>query len=282
MNEFTSINYLDFSINNGCFSSDNEENLSSEENPITISYETITNIFSYEPIKEDNIKENILYFITDEKDTKKQTTNLFSVIDSTKHVTQMTKKKRGKPSILKTNKIHDKFSFDNLLRKINNHSLSSIVPFLNDILKFLDINEEFYQLSYEFKKKIKNNYFFESKKKTLGEIICNKISPKYNHDENENINLFKKLENHEVLKNIFKMDYITFFKRYYMKNKKHINLNIFGLEKEIILSKKCKIYNDLIEKIKKSNNEDNENYIKSIKKCINKNFTSQKLFKTIK
>jgi len=285
MSEFTSINYLDFSINNGCFSSDNEENLSSDENSSTISYETIENIFSYEPIKEDNIKENILYFITDKKDTKsseKQTTYLFNVIDSTKYITQMTKKKRGRPSILNTNKIHDKFSFDNLLRKINNHSLTSIVPFLNDILKFLDIKEEFYQLSYEFKKKIKNNYFCESKKKTLGEIICNKISPKYNHDENENINLFKKLENHEVLKNIFKMDYITFFKRYYMKSKKHINLSVFGLEKEIILSKKCKMYNDLIERIKKSNNGDNENYIKSIKKCIDKNFTSKKIFKTIK
>ena len=284
MSEFTSINSLDLSINNGCFSSDNEENLSSEENSSTISYKAIKKIFSYDPIKEDNITEKDLYFIPDKKDTKssdKQKTILFSTTESTKHNTQMMNKKRGRPSILNTNKIHDKFSVDNLLRKVNNHSLTSIVPFLNDILIALDIKEEFYQLSYEFKKKIKNNYFCESKKKPLGEIIYNKISPKYNnHDENENINLFKKLENHEVLKNIFKMDYITFFKKYYMKSEKHINLNVFGLEKEIILSDKCKMYNDLIGKIKY--NEDNEYYMNCIKKCIDKNYTSKKLFKTIR
>ena len=39
MSEFTSINSLDLSINNGCFSSDNEEILSSEENSSTISYQ---------------------------------------------------------------------------------------------------------------------------------------------------------------------------------------------------------------------------------------------------
>ena len=194
----------------------------------------------------------------------------------------MTKKKRGKPSVLNKNKIHDKFSFDNLLRKIKNHSLSVIVPFLNAILIVLDIKEEFFQLSYEFKKKIKNNYFCELKKKTLGDIICNKISPKYKHDENENIILYKKLQNHEVLKNIFKMEYITFFKRYYMESKKCINLKVFGLEKEIILPEKCKMYNDLIESIKKSKDEDNENYIKSIKKCIDKHYISKNLFKTNK
>jgi hypothetical protein len=76
------------------------------------------------------------------------------------------------------------------------------------------------------------------------------------------------------------MDYITFFKKYYMKSEKHINLNVFGLEKEIILSDKCKMYNDLIGKIKY--NEDNEYYMNCIKKCIDKNYTSKKLFKTIR
>ena len=274
MSEFTSKIYLDFSINNGCLSSDNEENTTSGENSSSINYESIEDIFNYEPVKEDPIKEKDLYFTPERQKDK-----LFIVEESSKNNTQMTKKKRGKPSVLNKNKIHDKFSFDNLLRKIKNHSLSVIVPFLNVILIVLDIKGEFFQLSYEFKKKIKNNYFCELKKKTLGEIICNKISPKYKHDENENIILYKKLQNHEVLKNIFKMEYITFFKRYYMESKKCINLKVFGLEKEIILPEKCKMYNDLIESIKKSNDEDNENYIKSIEKCIDKNYISKKLFK---
>jgi hypothetical protein len=277
MSEFTSKIYLDFSINNGCLSSDNEENTTSGENSSSINYESIEDIFNYEPVKEDPIKEKDLYFTPERQKDK-----LFIVEESSKNNTQMTKKKRGKPSVLNKNKIHDKFSFDNLLRKIKNHSLSVIVPFLNAILIVLDIKEEFFQLSYEFKKKIKNNYFCELKKKTLGDIICNKISPKYKHDENENIILYKKLQNHEVLKNIFKMEYITFFKRYYMESKKCINLKVFGLEKEIILPEKCKMYNDLIESIKKSKDEDNENYIKSIKKCIDKHYISKNLFKTNK
>lgn len=178
MSEFTSINSLDLSINNGCFSSDNEENLSSEENSSTISYKAIKKIFSYDPIKEDNITEKDLYFIPDKKDTKssdKQKTILFSTTESTKHNTQMMNKKRGRPSILNTNKIHDKFSVDNLLRKVNNHSLTSIVPFLNDILIALDIKEEFYQLSYEFKKQIKNNYFCESKRKLWEKLYTIKL-----------------------------------------------------------------------------------------------------------
>ena len=67
-----------------------------------------------------------------------------------------------------------------------------------------------------------------------------------------------------------------------MESKKRINLKVFGLEKEINLSEKCKMYNDLIEKIKKSNNKDTEKYIKCIEKCINKNYIACKLFKTIK
>ena len=210
--------------------------------------------------------------------------NLFIVTDKTNQSTQLIRKKRGKPSGLnkKRTKIHDRFSIDNLLIKIKNHSLSLVAPFLNDILKFLFIEEEFYQLSHKFKKNIKNNYFSEEKKKTLGEIICNKISRKYKCDENENIKTFNKVKDHEVFKKILNMDYITFFKRYYMESKKCINLRDFGLEHEIILSDKCKMYNDLIERIKNSKNDDNENYIKSIKKCIDKNYITKKLFKTSK
>ena len=167
------------------------------------------------------------------------------------------------------------------MAKVKNHSLSSVPPFLNDILKVLSIKEKFYQLSHKFKKKIQNNYFSEAKKETLGKIICNKISPKYRRlDKNENKKTFDKVKDHEIFKNILNMDYITFFKRYYMESKKCINLKDYGLENEVILSEKCKMYNDLIKK--NANNEDNENYLKSIKNCIKKNYITKKLFKTYK
>jgi len=206
------------------------------------------------------------------------------VTESTNHITQLTKKKRGKPSYLNIDKtrIHDRFANDNLLTKIKNHSLSLVAPFLNDILKVLSIEEEFYQISHQYKINIKNNFFSESKKKTLGEIICNRISSKYkNHDENENKRIFDKVKDIDVLKKVFNMDYITFFKRYYMESKKCINLRAYGLENQIVLSEKCKMYNDLIKHIKNSNIDDNENSIQRIKKCIDKKYII-KLFKTRK
>ena len=266
MTEFTSINSSDLLIINESHLSDNEENSSSEEMFNEINCEKINNIINKLfnnkslPLDEDNIKYYDAYFYPNKKKS-----DLFIVTEST---TQLTKKKRGKHSNLNKNnkKTHNRFSIDNLLIKIKNHSLSLVAPFLNDILKKLSIKEEFYQLSHKFKKNIKNNYFSEEKKKTLGEIIC----------------IFGKVKNHEIFKKILNMDYITFFRRYYMESKKCINLKDYGLENEVILSEKCKMFNDLIKKIKNSNNEDNENYIKSIKKCINKNYKAKKLFKTSK
>jgi len=290
MTEFTSINSSDFGIINESPLSDNEENSSSEEMIDDINCEKICtiikNIFNYKnlPLEEENIENYPLYFYPNKKSSVKKKANLFVVTESSKHTTQFIKKKRGKHSDLNKDnrKTHDKFSFDNLLAKVKNHSLSLVPPFLNEILKVLFIEEEFYQLSHKFKKNIRNNYFSEAKKKTLGEIICNKISPKYKKDENENKRIFRKVKDHEVFKKILNMDYITFFKRYYMESKKCINLKDYGIENEVILSEKCKMYNDLIKRIENSNNEDNENYIKSIKRCINKNYIAKKLFKTYK
>ena len=282
MIDITSINSLDLAFNNEYLFSDNESNFSSENIPNDIIDEKINDIFNYkvDPFDEYDVED----YIPDKKSLGPKKMNLFIVTDKTNQSTQLIRKKRGKPSGLnkKRTKIHDRFSIDNLLIKIKNHSLSLVAPFLNDILKFLFIEEEFYQLSHKFKKNTKNNYFSEEKKKTLGEIICNKISPKYKCDENENIKTFYKVKDHEVFKKILNMDYITVFKRYYMGSKKCINLRDFGLEHEIILSDKCKMYNDLIERIKNSKNDDNENYIKSIKKCIDKNYITKKLFKTSK
>ena len=284
MTQFTFTNSSDFGNINEIPLSDNEENSSSEEIINDISYEKINNminnLFSYNSLRleEDDIEFYPLYFYPNKK------TNLFVVTASTKHTTQLMKKKRGIHSYLNKDnrKTHDRNSLDNSLAKVKNHSLSLVAPFLNSILKVLFIEEKFYQLSHKYKKNVKNNVFSEAKMKTLGEIICNKISPKYKLDENENIKTFNKVKDHEVFKKILNMDYITFFKKYYMESKKRINLKDYGLEKEVILSDECKMYNDLIKKIKNSNNEDNENYIRIIKKCINKNYIAKKLFKTNK
>ena len=166
--KFISKNDIDFDIISENLLSNDEEDSSSEE--------MLDDIF---PLYEDNINRDDLSIYSNKKSPAKK--KVFIVTESSKHITQFTKKKRGKQPKLNIDnkKIHDRYSLDNVLAKVKNHSLSLVPPFLNDILKALFIEEEFYQLSHKFKKTIKNNYFSEAKKKTLGEIICNKISPKY-------------------------------------------------------------------------------------------------------
>ena len=163
MAEFTFITSSDFDINNESLFTVNEEQSSSENMIHDMSFEKINNIFNYEsfPFEEDTIDISKRFLIPDKKNSANKKSNLFIVTENTNDKTQLTKKKRGKPSISNTDnaKIHDKFSLDNLLVKIKNHSLSLIAPFLNDILKVLFIEEEFYQLSHKFKKNIKNNFF---------------------------------------------------------------------------------------------------------------------------
>ena len=210
--DYTSIKFSDFANKNQSIFSDNEESDSSDEILSEYNYAKIFDILNFKGLsieEEDNTEEN-------DSPIKKKN-NLFVVI-------QFTKKKRGKSSDLNIYKarVHGRFDNDNLLIKINNHSLFLVVPFINDILKVLSIEEEFYQLSHEYKINIKKNFFSELKKKTLGEIICNRIGSRYKHDENENEKTFKKVKDNEVLKKIFNMNYVTFFKRYYMESKKCI------------------------------------------------------------
>ena len=190
----------------------------------------------------------------------------------------MTKKKtkRGRERAIKENenkkeKIHDKNTSDNLIRKIQVHYLSFIVSFLNDILKNLNYNIQFLKLNYEFKMNIKKEFVESLKKKTIGEIISNEISIKYKGKEkNFNKNLYEKIKDNEVLNKIFEDNYINLFRNIYYKSKEKINLKEYGLNKDIYLSKNVKMFNNLL----KNDIEGN----KKIKESIIKNFLSDSIF----
>ena len=206
MTEFTPINYSYYAIDENLLS-DNEEKDPAEEEEMNndISNEEIYNILNCKtnPFDEDNIEENDLYL--NKKSSVKKTTNLFVVTENANYITKLIKKKRGKHSNLNkyNKKTHDKFSFDNILRKVKNHSLSLIVPFLNVILKVLLIEEEFFQLDHEYKKKLTKKCFSEEKKKNLRDIIINNISSKYkNYNNDENKKILEKVEDHEIFKKI--------------------------------------------------------------------------------
>ena len=170
-------------------------------------------------------------------------------------------------------KIHDKNTSDNLLRKIQVHYLSFIVVFLNEILAFLNIKQRFLKLNYEFKSNIKKEFVNSLKAKTIGDIIRTQISIKYKQDLNYNNNIYVKTKGNKVLNKIYSENYLLFFRKIYFKSDKKINLREYGLNKEIKLSDKAKLYKDLIKNL-------DDVYKKNICNCVRNNFIDNLLFKT--
>ena len=150
-------------------------------------------------------------------------------------------------------KIHDKNTSDNLLRKI--------------------IKQRFLKLNYEFKSNIKKEFVNSLKAKTIGDIIRTQISIKYKKDLNYNNNIYVKTKGNKVLNKIYSENYLLFFRKIYFKSDKKINLREYGLNKEIKLSDKAKLYKDLIK-----NSDDVHK--KNTRNCVRNNFIDNLLFKT--
>ena len=231
--------------------------------------------FEYHHLEEEEKKEKIeneLYFFEDKEkqnDTL-ETNNLF--------------KKRGRgnkdsftsSSRKNDKKAHDKYSTDNLLRKIQVHYLSFIISFVNDILKNLNYKQRFLKLDYQFKKNINKKFFDSLKGKTIKEIICNKISNKYkNQSKDTNKIIYEEIKNDKILNNLLSENYLNLFRKIYYKNSEYINLKEYGLDKDILLSKEVKIFKDLIEAFDSNEEKD---YKKNIIKCAIKNYLPNSLF----
>lgn len=219
-----------------------------------------------------------IYFINNKEDSLQQKNRnikfTLEKADTSKNSKQfLISKKRGRQTAVNNpnekNKItHDKFSPDNLLRKIQVHFISFIVAFINDILKNLNYSQRFFKLDYEVKKKVTKEYVESLKKKKIYEILCNKICNKYrNKDKFANHQIYEEIKNDEILNRILSEDYLTIFKNFYFKNYKTINLKAYGLDKNIILSNNTKIYKDLLK-----DNEVYSNYQKNLNECVNQNF----------
>ena len=185
-----------------------------------------------------------------------------------------TSKKRGRQAqSCSNNKTHDKYSMDNLLRKILISFFNFCISYSNDILKEFNYNEKFLKLTHDFKNQVKNDFVESLKDKTLYDIIYRKITSKYKtKDENTNIIIYDKIKENEVLKKIFDENFLVLFDIYY-KGQKTINLQKYGLEKEIHLSKKTKTFKDLLKK-----NESDQKLIQNLKNCVNIKFRERNRF----
>ena len=187
-------------------------------------------------------------------------------------------KKRGreKKNYVKK-KIHDKFTPDNVLRKIQVHYLSFITSFLNIILKHLNYEQQFLKLDYDFKKNVNTKFVESLKSKSIREIICNKVSSKYRiHDKNPNKNICEILEKDEVLNKILSENYLALFQKIYYKSNQKINLKEYGLNKDIILSNEVKMFKDLL-KCNEALDENNK-FQKYINECAVQNSMPTSIF----
>ena len=175
------------------------EGKNSEDFPISENQDSSINSF-YENV---NYKENLLYYnINTEKGNKTSIKVLFQL-------NNILYNKRGRPnkSNLKKNsrKIHNKFTSDNLRRKIHIHFLNFIISFLNEILSYSGYEDQFYKLDYNRNIKNVNKAFFNRlKNKNIGEIISEKISSKFKNKEKDfNFFFFQKLKNDKILNKLF-------------------------------------------------------------------------------
>ena len=199
------------------------------------------------------------------------------------------KKKRGKTkkSNSKNNKTHDIYSNYNMSKKIRNHFLNFCILLANFfcILSKTKVNDEafedkFYKLKNEYKITINKEKDDSLKSQTLGEIVDNEISIKIKTvNKNNNKNTYDKIKKDELLNELFSIKYKHLFKIYY-NSIRSINLgkyeldntivNKYGLDHDIKLSPKIKMFKDLLENNTTVKDLLKENNIYQVNKYKNK------------
>ena len=279
------------------FDSDlNTEKNINPQNSFEIAYKSCFNEELYkneEPLNADYLYQ---YYQNENSKTKESTKekveeNIQNIVKTEKEDKLLGKKRKlgRKKNIekIKNNnenikKIHNDKVEDNMLNKIQIHSIDSIIEYFNSILDYIIYNdkERFLNIDSSFKKKINKKEREELKKKKLCDILKLNISKKYtNHSFDYNKNLYEKIEKmkenpiYEALIKLSNENYLYFFQNIYYKNERIINLNKYGINITIPLTKKVELCEDKIKSFK----DKDEEYIKKYKKCINENYFNGKL-----
>ena len=170
-------------------------------------------------------------------------------------------------------KSHNKYSPDNILKKVQVHFLNFIISILNDILMELNYTERFLKITYKLKNDICKEYVKSLKNKKISDIFCFDISAKYkNKDKSTNRIIYYKIKDNEILNKVLDARYIDFFDIYYKSKSKYINFTKIGLEKEVRRSLKTEIFYDLFKKY-----EHDKEYIKNLNNAISQNYLNSKI-----
>ena len=246
---------------NRLFSSEEEnESIISDNIDVIPRQYNILSITSNSNIEED-ISLNFFFRNNISEDSTEKDQINFIVIKGTKRG-----RKNYKKNLDEKKKIHDKNSSDNLLRKIQNHYLTFIISFMNEIFQSFNIKPKLRGLDYKFKSNVNKQNVNYLKNSNIRDIICHEISNKYKRKRDiNNESICKNIKN-IVLEKILSENYLILFRKFYYNESNIINLKDYGLDKDIILSDKVKLFKDFQEI--NSNNE----YRINIVKCVKKHF----------
>ena len=191
------------------------------------------------------------------------------------------KKRRGrKPKYqISKKKVHDKYDYDNILRKIQVHFLTFVVFFCNDLIEtFLPNKKElkFKNLNYKLKKTVNHSYVENLKQKKIGEILQFEVSSKIRKFNNSiNQEIYKKVcELSPLLNNFFNMSYLELFNKYYFKSKTFI----FVEGKNVKISQRTKFFSDLLDKNNEGAEKIQEIAIHNFIESENNNENKQTIF----
>ena len=158
------------------------------------------------------------------------------------------------------------------MTKLQVNFLTFLVNFINEILRHLRIKGNFSQIDYSYKKRVNKKFISYLKGLNIGQVLLLGISPKY-IKKDTNLNLYEKIIKNPVINNILSENYLTIFKNIYLRNERIVNMEKYGLNKIFQLSNNVKMYDDLIDKMKKKYGEgtyDCQQYINSLNNCADK------------
>ena len=164
------------------------------------------------------------------------------------------------------NRTHNKSQLDNILRKLQTYSINFIIFVVNRVLGEIGSEEKFYNILYTFKRNINSKSFLEFKKYNLGDIVSQPVSPKFRKKEKEaNLQSYNKVKDLPIICDLLEENYFTFFNEAFCSEKRSISLKKYGLNLEIRIPGKIKMYIDL----KKENKYDKE-FMNNLKECLKK------------
>lgn len=170
-------------------------------------------------------------------------------------------------------KKHDKFSRDNIKRKLQVHYIEFLRNLINQLIKEILKTEkfQFLQISYEFASNITKKAFNSLKNKTIGKILRDNISPKYTLFKNNNTYVYNEIcRKSNIIKNILNKTYLSLFNVYINKINKLDKL-IYGLDQDFYLSN-VEYLKDLLKKNETNIESDNIRFKEMVQKVINLDF----------